>query len=249
MLSLRELLNPTSPEAHEQPRVHRFTTPNPPESPHRTNSESYPRALSSPPSLQREQLSTPRFRNPISLSTPTLSPHGFLSFSQSANGLLSTRHDIRLNNKTMLSSLYHYKTGTILEYPHTSDKRTTSVGHLFELSPSQWHHPRLNFAYSQGSPNGQSKEGDHVYCLLLKHDRTGEKVPCRVTHYTCKSFIQIHYLHRFDCSSRPGMQNMPVCQLGGGKNPICACDSRFFEASHSAVTTAPKCEPHQAGSL
>lgn len=192
MLSLHELLNPTSPTSHSQPHAHRFTTPNPSESPNRTNREPYPRALSSPPSLQRERLSPPCRRNHINLTTPNLSLHGVLSVSKSDNTLLSTRHNVWLNNKTTLSALYHYKADTVLEYPRTSDTPKTSVGHLFELSPVHWSHPRLNFAYSQGPPKGQTKDGDHIYCSLLKHDGTGEEVPCRLSHYTCMPFIYIY---------------------------------------------------------
>lgn len=196
MLSLHELLNPISPTPHHQLQSRRSTTPNLLASPNRTNIEPHPQVLSSPPSLQHERLATPHRRNHVNLTTPTVSSHGVLSLSRSENALLSTTHNVRLNSKTMMSALYHYKTGTVLEYPHTSDTPTTAVGHLFELSPSEWNHPRLSFAYSQGSPKGRSPEGSHHYCSLLKNDETGEEVPCRELHYTCTPLLFINH-HTF----------------------------------------------------
>ncbi|KAF7969705.1 hypothetical protein HWV62_26162 [Athelia sp. TMB] len=186
MLSIQELLNPMPPAHNYQPPFHRFNASNPPELPDQINNDLSSRAPPPPRSLQHEPPSTPQYRNPSNLATPSLYPYGLYSLSQFDGTLLSTQFNIRLNNKTKLSTLYHYKHDTVLEYPRTSDTPNTSVGHLFELTPSQWSHPRLNFAYSQGPPKGRTKEGSYVYCSILRDDETGEEVPCQESHFTCQ---------------------------------------------------------------
>ncbi|KAF7965062.1 hypothetical protein HWV62_696 [Athelia sp. TMB] len=184
MLSLQELLNPIPPAS--QPLVNRFNTSNLSESRGRMIGDlnSQTPTASPPPSLRREPPSTPQHRNSPPPAALNISPHAIPSISQFESTLLSTQNDIRLNNKTKLNILYHYKRDTILEYPRTSNSPQDSVGHLLELSPNQWSNPRLSFAYSQGPPKGQTKEGSHVYCRLLRNDETGEEVPCRESHYT-----------------------------------------------------------------
>lgn len=68
--------------------------------------------------------------------------------------LLSTTHNIILNNKTTLDTLFHYGQGAVLKYPDTSAKG--AVSHLFELSLNNWTSLKSNFAYSQGAPTGRT---------------------------------------------------------------------------------------------
>lgn len=97
--------------------------------------------------------------------------------------LLSTRHDVRIGPRNTLDTLYHHSHFATLEYPETSG--TGKIGHLFDISPDDFHSPRLSFTYSQGSPSGRTTAGKHVYCTLLRDDN-GELVPCQESHYTCK---------------------------------------------------------------
>ncbi|KZP03707.1 hypothetical protein FIBSPDRAFT_768547 [Athelia psychrophila] len=97
--------------------------------------------------------------------------------------LLSTRHDVRIGPRNTLDTLYHHSHFATLEYPETSG--TGKIGHLFDISPDDFHSPRLSFTYSQGSPSGRTTAGKHVYCTLLRDDN-GELVPCQESHYTCQ---------------------------------------------------------------
>ncbi|KII92936.1 hypothetical protein PLICRDRAFT_103444 [Plicaturopsis crispa FD-325 SS-3] len=91
-------------------------------------------------------------------------------------------HNIRLNRKTLLTTLYTYPLGAYVEYPETCASDT--IGHLFHLDPSDWKSPRLNMAYSMGLPGGGTKVGEEVTCVLLV-DKDGRLVPCRERHWTC----------------------------------------------------------------
>ena len=92
------------------------------------------------------------------------------------------QHDVFLNRKTTLNTLYHYPLGAVVEYPETSSKG--SIGHLFEISPDNWSNPRTNFVYSQGEPSGRTKSGSSIRCVLLT-DIDGKEVPFREVHSTC----------------------------------------------------------------
>lgn len=85
--------------------------------------------------------------------------------------------NVRLNRKTILASLCHYKVGTLVDYPETHQD---GFGHLFDLDLKNWSDPTSAFAYSMGNPSG-SRDGT---CELLKGE-DGVNVPCRVYHYTC----------------------------------------------------------------
>src|ERR1700720_3769269 len=91
------------------------------------------------------------------LPLPILSPPQSRAIPPVSNLLPTIKHDVHLNHKTILRSLFHYPLGTSVEYPETSIKG--SVGHLFEVLPDDWSSPRLNFAYSQGVPTGQTQSG------------------------------------------------------------------------------------------
>ena len=93
--------------------------------------------------------------------------------------------NIKITHKITLGDLYSYPLGAIVEYPETSCHKP--VGHLFEISPVEWVQPKLSFAYSLGAPMGQveTRNDQPIYCNLLV-DKDGERVPCRVSHATCK---------------------------------------------------------------
>ncbi|KAJ7138970.1 hypothetical protein C8R44DRAFT_727094 [Mycena epipterygia] len=91
-------------------------------------------------------------------------------------------HDVFINNKTTLETLYQYPPNTYLEYPETREK---PVGHLFELDPQTWEHPNLHFAYSQGKPAGQSLKTDKILCPVLVN-KTGGLVACAKRFSTCQ---------------------------------------------------------------
>ncbi|KAJ7127685.1 hypothetical protein C8R44DRAFT_616325 [Mycena epipterygia] len=92
-------------------------------------------------------------------------------------------HDVFINNKTTLETLYRYPPNTYLEYPETGEK---PVGHLFELDPQTWERPNLDFAYSQGKPAGQSLKTDEIFCPVLVN-KTGGLVACAKRFSTCRS--------------------------------------------------------------
>lgn len=94
----------------------------------------------------------------------------------------SIQHNVYINRKTTLKTLYtYYDIHTLVEYPQTD--HSTPIGHLFHLDPSDWHNPTLNFAYSLGVPSGRSRTHESITCALLENE--GAPVPCAVTHFTC----------------------------------------------------------------
>lgn len=88
--------------------------------------------------------------------------------------------DYRLSHKTVLSTVYSYPVGSVLEYPETGEAE--AVGHLFCIESSQWRSPSRDFAYARGAPRGHR---DEVTVPLLLDSLTGETVPCILTHSTC----------------------------------------------------------------
>jgi hypothetical protein len=114
------------------------------------------------------------------ISSPALNPP--LNPPSQPSSQPTIEHDIGLNRKTRLRTLFRHSLGTIVEYPETH--HSGYIGHLFKVSPDDWSNPQLNFAYSQGPPTGLTKSGHHVWCPLLV-DNNGEKVPCQEVHSTC----------------------------------------------------------------
>lgn len=100
------------------------------------------------------------------------------------NSPIEVRHNIKINRRTTLGTLYVYPPGALLEYPSTSS--TGYVGHLFNISKStQWYNPIKDVLYSRGKPDGQTKTGSEVFCdVLVTAD--GIKVPCQESHSTCE---------------------------------------------------------------
>lgn len=95
----------------------------------------------------------------------------------------NTQHNIKLNRKTTLSTLYTYEDSNVyVEYPDTNPNHP--VGYLFRCDPCDWQNPIRNFAYSLGKPAGQSKIGEEVFSDLLV-DKDGNRVPCVESHFTC----------------------------------------------------------------
>jgi hypothetical protein len=128
-------------------------------------------------------LSMPQSRSASQmLSTP--SPRRVITPSFQSPLFSSIENDVVLNRQTMLSTLYTYDdVCALVEYPQTSAEATSPIGHLFRRDPLDWQNPTHSFAYSLGSPSGQTRKGRHVYCkLLLGHN--GNLVPCIESHYT-----------------------------------------------------------------
>lgn len=176
MLSIQQLLNPVhdghlTPESPVQADAAGKTPTRSTSSPPRL------RSLQAPITPRRTRSSTPILSSPLSVLAPPTSN----------DTLLATRHNVYLNRKTILQTLYHYGIGTALEYPETSESADCAIGHLFEMSPEDWINPCRSFAYSQGLPKGQSKPEEQIFCKLLVDD-SGNEVPCRRSHTTCMSF-------------------------------------------------------------
>lgn len=127
-----------------------------------------------------------------SASTTPTSPAPTTSISSPIDGLCdldipSVKENVYLNRKTTLVKLFTYnRNAATVEYPVTHAQRP--VGHLFEIDPDSWFNPRLNFAYSQGEPSGSrtTENGKAIFCQLLA-DADGNKVPCKVSQFTCES--------------------------------------------------------------
>ena len=136
---------------------------------------------------ERSQVHTPLIRQPLP--------------SRNSASPANTRHDIKLNRKTTLSTLYTYEdTNVYVEYPDTNPNYP--VGYLFRCDPRDWQNPTRNFAYSLGKPGGQSKMGEEVNSdLLVGID--GRPVPCVESHFTCMySFIIKIFIQRPSLNSQ-----------------------------------------------
>ncbi|KAK7061173.1 hypothetical protein R3P38DRAFT_2757690 [Favolaschia claudopus] len=95
-----------------------------------------------------------------------------------------TEFNAFINHKTTLSKLYCYPPNTYIEYPETGEQ---PVSHLFKLDPENWERPMLDFSYSQGKPDGQSKSTEEVFCpVLVLLDKNGNAVLCVSRFSTCQ---------------------------------------------------------------
>ena len=111
-------------------------------------------AIAADPSVQARMtelhslFSTPSHSTPV---TPLGScPPLALALSEPSNPIA---FNVKVNSKVKVHSLYFHPRGSVVEYPQTDlDK---NVGHLFEMDPSNWINPALDFAYSRGPPEGQ----------------------------------------------------------------------------------------------
>ncbi|KAK0227928.1 hypothetical protein IW262DRAFT_1264933 [Armillaria fumosa] len=92
-------------------------------------------------------------------------------------------NDVRINQRTRISILYHHKGDEVIEYPETTLNSDTSVGYLLHMARTdEPFNPVHNIAYSVGKPSGQSK--GHKYSVMLGRD--GQPVPCLVNYTTCQ---------------------------------------------------------------
>ncbi|KAK0492454.1 hypothetical protein EDD18DRAFT_1108843 [Armillaria luteobubalina] len=91
-------------------------------------------------------------------------------------------NDVRINQRTHISILYHHKGDEVIEYPETTLNSDTSIGYFLHMTPTdEPFNPVRNIAYSVGKPSGQSK--GHKYNVMLGRD--GRPVPCLVNYTTC----------------------------------------------------------------
>ncbi|KAK0470828.1 hypothetical protein IW261DRAFT_1425665 [Armillaria novae-zelandiae] len=92
-------------------------------------------------------------------------------------------NDVRINQRTRISILYHHKGDEVIEYPETTLNSDTSVGYLLHMArTNKPFNPVHNIVYSAGKPSGQSK--GHKYSVMLGRD--GKPVPCLVDYSTCQ---------------------------------------------------------------
>ncbi|KAK0227725.1 hypothetical protein IW262DRAFT_1292681 [Armillaria fumosa] len=92
-------------------------------------------------------------------------------------------NDVRINQRTRISILYHHKGDEVIEYPETTLNSDTSVGYLLHMARTdEPFNPVRNIMYSAGKPSGQSK--GHKYSVMLGRD--GQPVPCLVNYTTCQ---------------------------------------------------------------
>ncbi|KAK0477186.1 hypothetical protein EDD18DRAFT_1365596 [Armillaria luteobubalina] len=92
-------------------------------------------------------------------------------------------NDVRINQRTHISILYHHKGDEVIEYPETTLNSDTSIGYFLHMTPTNEPFNLVcNIAYSVGKPSGQSK--GHKYNIMLGRD--GWPVPCLVDYTTCQ---------------------------------------------------------------
>ncbi|KAK0464266.1 uncharacterized protein EV420DRAFT_1263295 [Desarmillaria tabescens] len=101
-------------------------------------------------------------------------------FCRSESSLAATRieHNIQLNGRTTLKTLYHYPVDKVIQYPETSEEMGGgNIGHLFTMSSGkQVYNPLKDFAYSLGDPGSAGRKNVHIYLL---QDDCGKPVPCQ----------------------------------------------------------------------
>jgi hypothetical protein len=138
--------------------------------------------------------------------------------------LPNTRHNIKHNRITTLSTLYTYEDSNVyVEYPDTNPAHP--VGYLFRCDPRDWQDPTRNFAYSLGKPAGQTKIGEEVHSELLV-GKDGKRVPCVESHFTCmyRFILKISY-SMSELSIGQGVKVCPMSDLTNMKT-VHTCASR-----------------------
>ncbi|KAK0437281.1 uncharacterized protein EV420DRAFT_1487181 [Desarmillaria tabescens] len=129
-------------------------------------------------------LSVSELLNPVDAKPPTSSTgsHTPDSFSSDVTPF-KVEHNVRINQRTLASTVYHHKSMEVIEYPETTPDSQTSIAYILHMkSTDKPYNPARNFAYSAGKPSGQSK--GHFTKVLL--DRDGQPVPCLVDYSTCR---------------------------------------------------------------
>lgn len=77
-----------------------------------------------------------------------------------------------------------------MKYPETSN--FGAVGHLFNMAPDNWVHPRLSFLYSQGAPEGSQSRGP-IYSASYWWTTTGWRfLVGRLTLHVCFLIYRSH---------------------------------------------------------
>jgi hypothetical protein len=185
MSRIEDLLNPVV-EADARPQLLMLQT---------LLSNSSPGPILVPPELYNslklaierlEQLSA----GPEALRITLPQEPSFLNIPTRSVQAIEVEHNVFINEKTILTTLYRYPPNTYMEYPETGED---PIGHLFELDPQNWEHPNNDFCYSQGKPAGQSIKGEEITCPILV-DKKGEHVFCVKRYSTCKSGNYSFYL-------------------------------------------------------
>lgn len=170
-LTLEDLLNPV-PEVDARPQLLMLQN---------FLANSHPGAILVSPELQNSLKHVVDQLNRLS-ARPEALREPLLNIPTRSVKETKVEHDVIINRKTKLSTLYRYPPNTYIEYPETSEE---PIGHLFELDPQNWQRPTLDFTYSQGKPDGQSLKTEEINCPLLVNIH-GELVSCVKSFSTCK---------------------------------------------------------------
>jgi hypothetical protein len=199
MLSLQSLLNPIANDS-DTPSSESLL----PRSPAKENVRPQLEALTKLSSLafmrQITPLAPPSIKNALDLavtyfgdsgssqsapSTQHFNPrlHPSNPARQSPSSDTWIQYNVEINRQTTLERVIFHPADSLVEYPETST--SGKIGHLFTIDPLQWVNPVHNFAYSLGGSRGMSPKDKPVKVSLLV-DESGEMVPCRVSHSTCK---------------------------------------------------------------
>ncbi|KAK0214518.1 hypothetical protein IW262DRAFT_1278918 [Armillaria fumosa] len=131
------------------------------------------------PPLTIAELLNPAQATVLTTSTGSDTPELLLGGTR----LFKIENDVRINQRTRISILYHHKGDEVIEYPETTLNSDTSVGYLLHMARTdEPFNPVRNIVYSAGKPSGQSK--GHKYSIMLGRDR--QPVPCLVNYTTCQ---------------------------------------------------------------
>ncbi|KAK0213592.1 hypothetical protein IW262DRAFT_1301071 [Armillaria fumosa] len=131
------------------------------------------------PPLTIAELLNPAQATVLTTSTGSDTPELLLGGTR----LFKIENDVRINQRTRISILYHHKGDEVIEYPETTLNSDTSVGYLLHMAHTdEPFNPVRNIAYSAGKPSGQSK--GHKYSVMLGRD--GQPMPCLVNYTTCQ---------------------------------------------------------------
>jgi hypothetical protein len=90
----------------------------------------------------------------------------------------------QVNRQSYLDALCDHPLGSIVEYPDTGDTADMSVGHMFSVDSTHFHHPKLNIQHSLGDYHGMQQ---HVKCKLLRDLTTDAEVLCKNEKIACMS--------------------------------------------------------------
>jgi hypothetical protein len=184
-------------------------------------------------------LSIHQLLNPLGGAADTVSSARVLPLATRSNSPLAdtsiplsnpphtTQFHVNITRETTLEALHTYPLNTSLEYPETSS--TGRIGHLFTLDASDWTNPVHDFMYSQGPPKGQSKKSETMYCNVLVNEM-GVKVPCRVSHSTCMSIVEINMISCFSSLEGQGGKACPYTDRSVVTAPHCRASRELLRS-------------------